>query len=100
MPFFLMFDCHPRLAVDAYFGIRKPDEPISSKEHYATKLKKRLRYAYKVHVAESEAEKSAHWHKTHYGAKVRDATLDIGDRVLIRNVGLNIDFRFDSSELA
>ena len=40
LPFFLMFGHHPHLAVDAYFGIRKPDEPISSKEHYATKLKK------------------------------------------------------------
>ena len=85
-PFFLMFGRHPRLAVDAYFGIRKPDEPISSKEHYATKLKKRLRYAYKV--AASEAEKNAHRHKAQYDAKVREATLDIGDRVLIRNVGL------------
>ena len=81
-----MLGRHPRLAVDAYFGIRKPDEPISSKEHYATKLKKRLRYAYKV--AESEAKKSAHRHITHYDAKVREATLDIGDRVLIRNFGL------------
>ena len=31
LPFFLMFGRHPRLAVDAYFGIRKPYEPISSK---------------------------------------------------------------------
>ena len=30
-PFFLMFSHHPRLAVDAYFCIRKPNEPISSK---------------------------------------------------------------------
>lgn len=55
-PFFLMFGRHPRLAVDAYLGIESPESPsVFSKEHYATKLKKRLEFAYKI--ASGEAKK-------------------------------------------
>ena len=86
-PFFLMFGRHPRLAVDAYLGLSSPEEPVlTSKEHYATKLKKRLQFAYKV--AASEARKSADRNKKIYDLKVREATLDVGDRVLVRQVGL------------
>ena len=53
-----MFGRHPRLAVDAYFNIPSPVENnIKSNDHYVTKLKKRLDFAYKV--ASREAEKSA-----------------------------------------
>lgn len=86
-PFFLMFGRHPRLAVDAYLGLSSPEEPtVKSREHYATKLKKRLQFAYKV--ASTESKKSADRHKANYDLKVREATLDVGDRVLVRQVGL------------
>ena len=53
---FLMFGRHPRLAIDAYLGISLPEESaIVSQDHYATKLKKRLQFAYKV--ASKEAQK-------------------------------------------
>lgn len=81
-----MFGRHPRLAIDAYLGLNSEDQSISSRQHYATKLKKRLHFAYKV--ASREAEKSALRHETRYDAKVRESTLDIGDRVLVRNVCL------------
>ena len=84
-PFILMFGRHPRLAVDACLGLQNPTEPISSREHYASKLKKRLDFAYKV--AAREAQKSADRNKANYDLKVREATLDVGDHVLIRNVG-------------
>ena len=83
-PFFLMFGRHPRLAVDACLGLQDPTEPISSREHYASKLKKRLDFAYKV--AAREAQKSADRINANYD--LRKATLDVGDHVLIRNVGL------------
>ena len=48
-PYFLMFGRHPRLAIDAYLGISWPEESeIVPQDHYATKLKKRLQFAYKV----------------------------------------------------
>ena len=84
---FLVFGRHPRLAVDACLGLQNPTEPISSREHYASKLKKRFDFAYKV--AAREAKKSADRNKTNYDLKVREATLDVGDHVLIRNVGLS-----------
>ena len=84
--FFLMFGSHPRLAVDACLGLQNPTEPISSREHYASKLKKRLDFAYKV--AAREAQKSADRNEANYDLKVREATLDVGDHFLIRNVGL------------
>ncbi|MCG8078888.1 MAG: DDE-type integrase/transposase/recombinase, partial [Candidatus Thiodiazotropha taylori] len=86
-PYFLMFGRHPRLAVDAFLGLSSSqDPPIASREHYATKLKKRLQFAYKM--ASKEAEKSALHQKSQYDSKVRESTVDIGDRVLIRKVGL------------
>ena len=85
-PFFLMFGRHPRLAVDAYLELQSPEQSeVRSKEHYATKLKKRLQFAYKV--ASNEARKNTDRHKRNYDLKVREATLDVGDRVLVRQVG-------------
>ena len=84
-PHFLMFASHPRLAVDAYLGLQSPEEnAVVSQDHYVTKLKKRLQFAYKV--ASREAEKAAERHKANYDYRVREATLDIGDRVLARHV--------------
>ena len=80
-----MFGRHPRLAIDAYLGISLPEESaIVSQDHYATKLKKRLQFAYKV--ASKEAQKAADRNKENYDLKVREATLDAGDRVLIRQI--------------
>ena len=86
-PFFLMFGRHPRLAIDAYLGLNSSqDSECTSREHYASKLKKRLDFAYKV--ASKKANKNATRHKSNYDGKVREATLGVGDRVLIRKVGL------------
>ena len=86
-PFFLMFGRHPRLAIDAYHGLNSSqDSECTSREHYASKLKKRLDFAYKV--ASKEANKNATRHKSNYDGKVREATLGVGDRVHIRKVGL------------
>ena len=59
-----MFGRHPRLAVDACLGLNSPDEPISSRAHYATKLKKRLDFAYKA--AARESDKTGQRNKSHY----------------------------------
>ena len=83
-PHYLMFGLHPRLAVDAYFGINSEIDVVKSRESYAQKLKKRLQYAYRV--AQRESEKKAKKHKQYYDAKVRDSKLEVGDRVLVRNV--------------
>ncbi|XP_078332152.1 uncharacterized protein LOC144625379 [Crassostrea virginica] len=85
-PFFLMFGRHPRLAIDAYLRLNSDTEKIRSRDNYAKKLQKRLQFSYKI--ASREAEKSASRHKMYYDSKVRESTVQVGDRVLIRNVGL------------
>ena len=61
VPFFLMYGCHPRLAVDAFLGL-KPSEPkATSHTDYVTKLKSRLAFAYDT--ASKEARKNADRYK-------------------------------------
>ena len=72
---------HPRLAVDTCLGNQTPAQPTSSRAHYATKLKIRFNFAYKSAVT------SAARNKASYDLSIREATLDVDDRVLIRNFG-------------
>ena len=84
-PHYLMFGRHPRLAVDAFLGI-KPGPERSDKSKYVTDLKKRLEFAYKA--ASKEARRQGRRHKTVYDLRVRESQLQPGDRVLVRNVGV------------
>jgi hypothetical protein len=82
-----MFGRHPRLAIDAFLGI-KPDEQPKTNDHsnYVRDLQKRLDFAYKV--ATRESSRQSRWHKKRYDVRVRQAKLESGDRVFVRNVGL------------
>ncbi|MCG7875356.1 MAG: RNase H-like domain-containing protein, partial [Candidatus Thiodiazotropha endolucinida] len=85
-PYYLMFGRHPRLAIDAFLGIPSGTETPKSKQDYSDKLKDRLHFAYK-HAGET-ARQSGSKYKKYYDQKVRHAVLEVGDRVLVRNVGL------------
>ena len=63
-PFFLMFGCHPRLAVDAFFGLDNTRITPRNQFEYVHKLQLRLKFAY--HKAAEEAGKCAEAHKFHY----------------------------------
>ena len=80
-----MFGRHPRLAVDAFLGI-KPESACKDLSKYAADLRKRLDFAYKT--ASKEARRQGRRHKVTYDLKVRESNLMPGDPVLIRNVGL------------
>ena len=84
-PFFLMFGRHPRLPVDVFLGV-EVDEDSSSSDEYIASLRRRLDHAYRL-AAENSGE-SQEKNKKSYDRKTRENKLDIGDRVLIRNVGL------------
>lgn len=86
VPFFLMFGRHPRLAVDAFLGLRPSEPQCRSHDDYVDKLNSRLTFAYDA--AAKEAKRNAERHKVIYDRKVRHSTLEPGDRVLVRNVGL------------
>ena len=86
-PHFLMFGTHPRLSVDAYLGLDPMDTDTSSNpKSYAKKLRTRLKFAYDV--AAKAAEKLGDKNKEYYDKKVRTNKLEVGDRVLVRKVGL------------
>lgn len=85
-PFYLMFGRHPRLAVDAFLGLPQDIEKTKSYPDYVDKLKQRLAFAYDT--ASKEVRKNAEKQKQFYDLRVRQSTLEPGDRVLVRNVGL------------
>ena len=83
-PFQLMFGRQPRLPVDWYFGM--DPEPVEAKPYdtYVRELKAGLEEAYKL--ASSKSSDSHEVNRIRYNQKVRRADLNIGDRVLVRNV--------------
>ena len=85
-PFYLMFGRHPRLAFDAFLGIPQSQEQVRSRQDYVGKLKQLTAYAYET--ASSEAKKRAERQKGYYDYKVRYMKLEVGDRVLVKIVGL------------
>ncbi len=85
-PHFLMFGWHPRLAIDAFLGTNAGS--VASKDHtsYVKQLEKRLQFAYAT--AAKHADKSARRHKSRYDLKVRESIVNVGDRVLVKNVSV------------
>lgn len=83
-PHFLMFGWHPRLAIDAFLGSDVNYSCNTDRQSYVSGLKKRLQFAYKT--AAKTAEKVNRRHKSRYDLKVRQSTLEPGDRILLKNV--------------
>ena len=82
-PFYLMFGRHPRLPIDVAMGVEKQDD---LEVDFTQTLKDRLDVAYTL--ATKESERAAARHKTHYDKKVRGSSVKVGDRVLVKNVGV------------
>ena len=74
------------MATDAFLGLSPDALSDTSKTEYARTLRDRLNYAYQK--AREEARKSANQHKRYYDLNARSSVLHLGDRVLVRNVGL------------
>ena len=85
-PYYLMFGRHARLPVDLLFGTDPDARRSKSPSQYVTDLKQRLREAY--NVASDSAKKSASKNKKRYDSHARAVTLEVGDRVLVRNVNI------------
>jgi len=84
-PFYLMYGRKPRLPIDVLFQLGSPHEDTDYVT-YISKLKERLIYAYEL--ASQNMEKSAKSNKRRYDRRVRGAVPAIGDRVLLKNIGL------------
>ena len=86
-PFFLMFGCHPRLAIDAFLDLTPDAMSAPTQTEYVRKLKERLHFAYKP--VQEIAKKTAPCDKVNYDLKARNSVLSLGDLVLVKNVGLH-----------
>ncbi len=85
-PYQLMFGRQPSLPIDVAFGIKPEGEKRVSHAEYVKKLQESLQESYKIAVECSK--KTALRNKHRYDLKVRESTLQAGDRVLVRNVGI------------
>lgn len=83
-PHYLMIGWHPKLPIP-FFEI---DSDLEEGDHhtYVQKLRDRMKVAYKL--ASKEAGGISDKNKNNYDQGVRFSMLEIGDRVLVRNVGL------------
>ena len=84
--FYLMFGRHPRLALDAFLGLEPSAESGRTQAAYTTKFQSRLSFAYQK--ASEEAVRQTERYKSYYDQRVRESKLEVGDRVLIRALGL------------
>ncbi|KAG1925816.1 interleukin-1 receptor accessory protein-like 1-A [Pimephales promelas] len=84
-PYELMFGRLPRLPVDLAFGL-PAESPAKSHSQYIKDLKERLRESYEI--AKKNSAKIAKRNKGRFDKRVIDSTLEVGDRVLVRNVRL------------
>ena len=86
-PHYLLFGWHPRLSVDAFLGTSpSQDKAATGPQTYGKQLKTRLQFAYDL--AAKHAAKVSDKNKSYYDRKVRESVLEVGDRVLVRKVGL------------
>ena len=84
-PYYLMFGHYPRIAVDLALGRESETVPMAP-DRYIADLKTSLKRAYElveINISQSQSDQ-----KKHYDRPIRGAVLEVGDRVLIRNVGL------------
>lgn len=80
-PYYLMFGRHPRLPVDVVFGVQRN---VDSTSHttYVADLRQKLQEAYKKVADAGDQARSRQ--KARYDQRVRAATLEPGDRVLVK----------------
>ena len=84
-PYFLLFGREPRLPIDVL--LPSPEgQPSRSYTSYVADLRKRMKYAQEL--VDGRIKKAGESNKEWYDRKVRGATLQPGDQVLVRQVGL------------
>ncbi|CAM5173384.1 unnamed protein product [Eretmochelys imbricata] len=85
-PYLLMFGREPRLPIDLCFGVSEDGDSYETHQQYVSRLREKLRDAYRL--ATVAARKNADRNKHRYDARVRSQELQLGDRVLLRNLGI------------
>ena len=85
-PYELMFGRQPRLPIDLAFDVPLSHSDQKSHSQYVRALKAHLQESYQL--AYENAAKAAERNKVRFDRRVTESTLDVGDRVLVRNVRL------------
>lgn len=85
-PYFLMFGREARLPIDLSFGVSSDGTSTKSYQRFVKVLQRELKSAYEL--AEENAGKKNAGNKRRYDQRLRYCHLVPGDRVLIRNLGL------------
>ena len=85
-PFFLMFGRESRLPIDFVFGDVVRGEALKNRSHeqFVEQWKETMEEA--MRVARLNIEKSADYNKQHYDKKAKAVEMQVGDKVLVRNV--------------
>lgn len=83
-PYELMFGRQPRLPIDLAFNVPLNHRQQHSHSQYVKALKSHLQESYQL--ATKNAAKVAERNKIRYDKNVTESVLDVGDRVLVRNV--------------
>uniref|UniRef100_A0A3B3RBJ3 Gypsy retrotransposon integrase-like protein 1 n=1 Tax=Paramormyrops kingsleyae TaxID=1676925 RepID=A0A3B3RBJ3_9TELE len=82
----LMFGRQPRLPIDVAFGLPVGDKQPHSHSQYVRNLRSHLEESYQIAI--ENAHKVAEKNKRRVDKSVRESTLGVGDRVLVRNLRL------------
>ncbi|XP_051981688.1 uncharacterized protein LOC127643136 [Xyrauchen texanus] len=85
-PYELMFGRQPRLPIDLAFRVPVNNSRNEFHSQYVKTLKTHLQESYEL--ARKNAAKVAARNKTRYDKRVTESSLDVGDRILVRNVRL------------
>lgn len=85
-PYELLFGRQPRLPVDLAFGLPLTDAKPETHTQYVQKLKSQLEESYKL--AKESSQKLMDRNKLRFDRHVLPSALNVGDRVLVRNVRL------------
>lgn len=82
-PFFLLYSRPPQLPVDLLFNLKIRRDCLNQ-HAFAQQWEDRMRQAY--HIAKENSQRSSTKGKKYYDQGIRGAVLQLGDRVLVRNL--------------
>ena len=83
-PFYLMFGRESKLPIDSMFGLDESGVKRKSHQQFVKEWKKAMEQAFAL--ANGNITKAADYNKEQYDRKTRGAELQVGDRVLMRNM--------------
>ena len=83
-PFFLMFGRNSRLPIDSVLPLENNDVKNKTYKEFITKWDSSMKEAFQI--ANDKIKKSSNYNKKYYDSKIKYIDIDLGDRVLMKNV--------------